>query len=181
MIAEERRPTMNMTPNGMGKFTWQSDPMRHLKAKAIGAMVVFLAAVAFGSGLKHDLQEAESRYQGDSQTNEPVARQLFIKELHRIRAKAKANHKTGIVLLVDSQIKELEERNTPVEEQPKEGLVQDLLYRFPPYAQPVPGKPGFVFSPFGNKKHYIDVRGYGPNQEVKDPYTGGAFLVPWGG
>jgi len=47
-----------------------------------------------------------------------------------------------------------------------------------PYAKPVPGKPGFVFSPYDGKGGYIDVRGFPPGTEVKDPYSGKSFLVP---
>ena len=47
-----------------------------------------------------------------------------------------------------------------------------------PYAKPVPGKPGFVFSPYDQFKGYIDVRGFPPGTEVKDPYSGKSFLVP---
>ena len=47
-----------------------------------------------------------------------------------------------------------------------------------PYAKPVPGKPGFVFSPYDSKGGYIDVRGFPPGTEVKDPYSGKSFLVP---
>jgi hypothetical protein len=47
-----------------------------------------------------------------------------------------------------------------------------------PYAKPVPGKPGFVFSPYDQYKGYIDVRGFPPGTEVKDPYTNKTFLVP---
>jgi hypothetical protein len=48
-----------------------------------------------------------------------------------------------------------------------------------PYAKPVPGKAGFVFSPYdGANKGYIDVRGFPPGTEVKDPYSGKSFLVP---
>ena len=36
-----------------------------------------------------------------------------------------------------------------------------------PYAKPVPGKPGFVFSPYDQYKGYIDVRGFPPGTEVK--------------
>jgi hypothetical protein len=141
-------PIMNMTPNGKSRFP--------LKTKAIVAMVVFLAVAAFGSGLTDDLQEAGSRYQRDSQTNEPVARDQLIKELNRIRAKASANHEFGIVSLVDRQIEDLEGPKAPLKKQ----LESDLLYRPAPIAKPVPGKPGFVFSPFGNNKGYIDVRGF---------------------
>ena len=46
-----------------------------------------------------------------------------------------------------------------------------------PYASPVPGKPGFVYSPF-DKKFVIDVRGVAPGTEVNDPNTGKVFRVP---
>ena len=38
-----------------------------------------------------------------------------------------------------------------------------------PTAKTVPGKPGYVFSPFDTKGRYIDVRGYPPGSKVKDP------------
>lgn len=47
-----------------------------------------------------------------------------------------------------------------------------------PYAKPVPGKPGYVFSPFDKDGGYVDVTGYSPGSKVKDPYTGKIFLVP---
>lgn len=47
-----------------------------------------------------------------------------------------------------------------------------------PYGTPVPGKPGFVTSPFASKDRYVDVRGFPPGSEVKDPYSGKIFLVP---
>ena len=46
-----------------------------------------------------------------------------------------------------------------------------------PYGVPVPGKSGFVRSPYSPDK-MTDVRGYAPGTEVKDPYTGKIFLVP---
>ena len=46
-----------------------------------------------------------------------------------------------------------------------------------PYGVPVPGKPGFVKSPFSPDK-LTDVRGIPPGTPVKDPYTDKVFLVP---
>ena len=47
-----------------------------------------------------------------------------------------------------------------------------------PTAKPVPGKPGYVFSPFDPGGGYVDVTGYASGQKVKDPYSGKIFLVP---
>ena len=45
------------------------------------------------------------------------------------------------------------------------------------YGTPVPGKPGFVTSPYSPYAGYVDVRGFPPGTEVKDPYTGKSFQV----
>jgi hypothetical protein len=47
-----------------------------------------------------------------------------------------------------------------------------------PTAKAVPGKPGYVFSPFDPSGGYVDVTGYTSGQKVKDPYSGKVFLVP---
>ncbi len=44
------------------------------------------------------------------------------------------------------------------------------------YAKPVSGKPGFVTLP--GSSGLIDVRGFAPGEQVKDPATGQMFLVP---
>jgi hypothetical protein len=46
------------------------------------------------------------------------------------------------------------------------------------YGTPVPGRNGFVTSPFSPDSGYIDVRGFAPGTPVKDPYTGKIFLTP---
>ena len=48
-----------------------------------------------------------------------------------------------------------------------------------PVAKPVPGKPGFVYSPFDpNETRYFDVRGHPSGTKVKDPGSGRLFIVP---
>ena len=47
-----------------------------------------------------------------------------------------------------------------------------------PYGVPVPDKPGFVKSPFAPDQGLVDVRGFPPGTEVKDPFTNKIFLVP---
>jgi hypothetical protein len=46
-----------------------------------------------------------------------------------------------------------------------------------PVAKPVPGKPGYVFSPYDASK-YVDVSGYTSGSKVKDPYAQKIFVVP---
>lgn len=58
----------------------------------------------------------------------------------------------------------------PVAEPPREASA--------PIATPVPGKPGYVVSPFAPKAGYVDVTGMTPGTEAKDPYTGRVFRVP---
>lgn len=47
-----------------------------------------------------------------------------------------------------------------------------------PTAKAVPGKPGYVFSPYDPNGGYVDVSGFSPGSKVKDPYSGKIFLVP---
>lgn len=47
-----------------------------------------------------------------------------------------------------------------------------------PYGKPVPGKPGFVTSPYAPDAGYVDLTGFERDQEVRDPYSQKIFLVP---
>ena len=53
----------------------------------------------------------------------------------------------------------------------------DVAKRLVPEGNPVPGKANLVESPFSPGK-YVDVAGFAPGTEVKDPYSGKIFLVP---
>lgn len=46
-----------------------------------------------------------------------------------------------------------------------------------PLAKPVPGKPGYVYSPYDPSK-YVDVSGYTSGSKVKDPFVHKIFIVP---
>jgi hypothetical protein len=47
-----------------------------------------------------------------------------------------------------------------------------------PTAKSVPGKSGYVFSPFDAEGRYVDVSGFAPGTKVKDPWTDKIFIVP---
>ncbi len=47
-----------------------------------------------------------------------------------------------------------------------------------PTGKSVPGKPGYVFSPFDKEGRYVDVSGFPPGTKVKDPWTDKIFIVP---
>jgi len=47
-----------------------------------------------------------------------------------------------------------------------------------PTAKLVPGKPGYVLSPFDTSGRYVDVSGYTSGSKVKDPWTDKIFIVP---
>jgi hypothetical protein len=47
-----------------------------------------------------------------------------------------------------------------------------------PYGVPVPGRDGFVTSPYAPTQGFVDVRELAPGTPVQDPFTGKIFLRP---
>ena len=52
------------------------------------------------------------------------------------------------------------------------------LRRDVPYGVPVPGRDGFVTSPYAPTQGFVDVREIAPGTPVQDPFTGKIFLRP---
>ena len=72
----------------------------------------------------------------------------------------------------DTTVEKSKPSSTPA---PRSVTSQPTQY---PTAKPVPGKPGYVFSPYDPNGGYVDVNGYTSGSKVKDPYSGKIFLVP---
>jgi len=74
-----------------------------------------------------------------------------------------------------------EEEPEPIEIYPETfstvGSNDRLPYR-PKEAIPAPGRSGMVISPYAPNAGLVDIRGFAPGTEVKDPYTGRIMLVP---
>lgn len=60
---------------------------------------------------------------------------------------------------------------------PRVSSLDDTAVQYP-VAKPVPGKAGFVYSPFESNGTMIDVTGYSSGTKVKDPGTNKIFIVP---
>ena len=65
------------------------------------------------------------------------------------------------------------ERNTRIATRATSKKGDDLRY-----GTPVPGKKGFVTSPYLPDGDYVDVSAFAPGSAVRDPYTGKFFRVP---
>jgi hypothetical protein len=68
--------------------------------------------------------------------------------------------------------------NAPQKNAPTPPATPAVGARDIPYGVPIPGRPGFVNSPFAAKHQLVDVTGLPPGMEVKCPYTGKLFRVP---
>jgi hypothetical protein len=92
---------------------------------------------------------------------------------HRSKQHAKTESPTPSPGETPSAGKPPNERNTRTTVRANSKKGDDLRYGIP-----VPGKQGFVTSPFSPDSGYIDVRGFQPGTPVKDPYSGKIILTP---
>jgi hypothetical protein len=112
----------------------------------------------------------------------------FFRSLKRVFTQP--NHKTSSHHAghkrADKKAKPSEGTSTPASKPPSEDNTRPAIKARSvkaskadfPYGIPVPGRKGFVTSPFAPDSGYIDVHAFRPGTPVKDPYTGKTFLTP---
>ena len=113
-----------------------------------------------------------------------VAKQQPVKQQPTTVASNNGNKPTNLASVAPSmplekapQVKEQppvkELASTPPTTPATKPAVQEI-----PYGVSIPGRPGFVNSPFAAKHQLVDVTGLPTGMEVKCPYTGKLFRVP---
>ncbi|MEP6821532.1 MAG: hypothetical protein ABI946_04200 [Chthoniobacterales bacterium] len=101
-------------------------------------------------------------------THPPVLRSVSLSEIVASRRTSPADE-----LAAPGKVKKVWATPTPTPSPEPTARLASAV----PYGSPAPGKPGFAYSPHG-QKFLIDVRGFPPGTEVRDPNTGKSFLVP---
>ncbi len=76
-------------------------------------------------------------------------------------------------LVLDKLSEKEKDEETSPPPAPRPAKREDL-----PYGTPIPGKKGYVYSPYDTKKQQVDVSGIPTGTKVKCPYTGKVFRVP---
>ncbi len=114
----------------------------------------------------------------DTETPAPRKRTAGVTNDSQFTADATATNAPSDGLITDTNAVATNAVSSPANPFPTPTPVPAAAPRDLPYGTPVPGKPGFVTSPHSPAAGYVDVRGFPPGSEVKDPYSGKIFLVP---
>jgi hypothetical protein len=101
----------------------------------------------------------------------------LLHHLSGIAARAATQPFKATVGSLNLEFKEAVIARNPKSIQDAVDVAADVAKHLVPEGFPVPGKPHVVASPFDYGK-FVDVEGFAPGTEVKDPYTGKIFRVP---
>ena len=151
---------------------------QHILTLAAGAlMLASCQSTMSDSGQRHERSHDKDRYNNDvPPNNDGVGPNLTGPDsIPTLPGQSNPNN----VLPIDTQ-KQPEPPNPiepPVNPAPAPTQPANTAANIP-YGKPVPGKRGFVTSPYDAAAGMIDVRDIPPGTKVKDPYTGKVFLVP---
>ena len=133
------------------------------------AAVLLLAAHAFCADVPPEIAAAKARYQTAVAAGDKTARDQYLQDLQKLKNGTKAKKNKTFSEAVDAEIKSLS-----ADQKPKGKKDPNAL----PYGKWVPGRPGFVTSPYEPYKGIIDVHTYPPGSQVTCPYSMKPFLVP---
>ncbi len=140
--------------------------MKH--SLAILAALFFAAAQGFCADLPPEVAAARTRYQTAGGASSKTARDQYLQELQKLKNGPKAKKNRTLADAVDAEIKAV------TTEAATHGPKGETL----PYGKVVPGRPGFVTSPYEPYKGFIDVHGIPAGTQVICPYSMKPFLVP---
>jgi len=133
------------------------------------AAALLIAGHALCADTPPEIAAAKTRYQTALNAGSKTARDQYLQDLQKLKGSTKAKKSKSFADAVDAEIKALTS-------EPKPGGKKD------PNALPsgkwVPGRPGFVTSPYEPYKGLIDVHNYPPGAQVICPYSMKPFLVP---
>ena len=130
--------------------------------------VLLLVASAFCAEAPPEVAAAKARYQTALAAGSKTARDQYLQELQKLKSNPKTKKNRALSDAIDAEIKWL---NSDASKQ-----AEKL-----PYGKGVPGRPGFVTSPYEPYKGYIDVHGIAPGTQIVCPYSLKPFLVPEAG
>ena len=129
--------------------------------------VLLLVPLAYSAETPPELVAAKARYQSALAAGSKTARDQYLQDLQKLKSSPKTKKKAALAEAIDAEIKSLNSTNP----HQKDGSTL-------PYGKAVPGRPGFVTSPYEPYKGFIDVHGIAPGTQVVCPYSQKPFLVP---
>ena len=131
---------------------------------------VFLAAFTlYAAETPPEIAPAKARYKAAVAAGNKTAGDQYIKDLQKLKSGLKPKKNKSLIEAIDAEIK-------AVNSAPAKGPAKGDL----PFGKVVPGRPGFVTSPYEPYKGFIDVHGIAPGSQVICPYSLKPFLVPQG-
>lgn len=126
--------------------------------------VLWIFASVHGAETPPELAAAKARYHAALSAGNKSAQDQYLQDLKKLKSAAKGKKSRALAAAIDAEIDALARKPAQAEKLP--------------YGKPVPGKPGYVTSPYEPYKGYIDVQGLSFGTQVICPYSLKPFLVP---